>query len=186
MIQQGASEGMRCRSGCPSSICSVKRVFIPHMLCKWIEALLPPPAEQILHPSTFPTLQYSSLIDLHQPAFPHSQRTFVGSDILSCSVALLLSYDHVILQVYPRLAVHATHTVLFHGSLRWFVPHLLPTHCAWDHSVCSNLLPEMFAGYKCVFINVVYWNARAPGVSIWARLCTRVCSTETIDPYCSQ
>lgn len=72
------------------------------------------------------------------------------------------------------------YVVLFHGSLRWFVPYLLPTHCAWGHSVWCNLLPEMFAGYKCVFITVVYPNARAPGVLIRDQLCTCVCAVRLL------
>lgn len=218
MIQQGASEGMRCRSGCPSSICSVKCAFIPQMLCKWIEDLLALPLSgSPTHPPSPP----SRIPPWWTSTSPHSQHTFMGS---ACPLCERFAWLHMqfcahgsrFLQkwacscrcsvlcwvMWPRhpsglpSSCQSAHTswlwcsacsvVLFHGSLGWFVPYLLPTHCAWDHSVCSNLLPEMFAGYKCVFINVVYWNARAPEVSIRARLCARVCSSETIDPYRSQ
>lgn len=53
------------------------------------------------------------------------------------------------------------------------------------HSVHDALLYivicKIFAGYKCVFIIVVYWNAVAPGVLIRSSLSVRVGSSETID-----
>lgn len=98
----------------------------------------------------------------------------------ACGHIILQDLHHCDNQCEPLNCGTPLCVVLFHGSLRWFVLYLLPTHCAWDHRVCCNLLPEIFAGYKCVFITVVYQNARAPGVSIRVQLCSRVCAVRLL------
>lgn len=120
--------------------------------------------------------------------FCHLKKLFVliSHTVLWCCCVgahghiILQDFHHRVNQCTPLDCCTLLYVVLFHGSLRWFVPYLLPTHCAWDHSVWCNLLPEMFAGYKCVFITVVYPNARAPGVLIRDQLCTCVCAVRLL------
>lgn len=54
----------------------------------------------------------------------------------------------------------------------------------------SDLFHEIFAVYRCVFINVVHRNAVPPGVlihnSLFERVCVCVCGSEIIDLYYSQ
>lgn len=60
-----------------------------------------------------------------------------------------------------------------HSSVHIHIDNLLHVccrYCACHLAMCSNLLHEIFARYRYVFINVVYWNAVAPGVLIRTRL----------------
>ena len=60
-------------------------------------------------------------------------------------------------------------TQLFCNSFSVCVLHVC------DLSVCADLFRKIFARYRCVFINVVYWNAVAPGVLIHTSLFECVC-----------
>lgn len=214
MIQQGASEGTRCRSGCPSSICSVKCAFIPQMPCKWIEALLALPLSGA---PTLPPSPPSRLPPWWTSTSPHSQHTFVGSACVWESV--LRGFCACGSCLRPDIPCSYRYCVL------WWVtwPHH-PSGFTLDSSVSAHLLTmalclfcrAFFMGHwgglfhiccpltvhetivcvvicclRCLLDTNVCSLMLFTGTLVHQRYRSelgspRVCSSETIDPYRSQ